>query len=64
MPIIVAEHPERLGLRLAPEIKQKAQRAAEASGLSLSDFSREAINDAATEALRPRAKPLRRRPGT
>ena len=64
MPIIIGEHMERIGLRLAPEVKSKALRAAEARGMSLSDFCREAINRAATEAVMPRRQPFRRKPGT
>lgn len=55
-------YPSRIGIRLAPEHKAKAERAARAAGLSLSDYLRLLI-ERDVEPPRPPAR-LPRRPGT
>lgn len=64
MTVPIAEHDERLGVRLAPEVKHAAQRAAMAHGLSLSEWTRLVIERAAAEPPPPPRRPARRpRPG-
>jgi uncharacterized protein (DUF1778 family) len=57
--------PERIGVRIAPETKQAAMEAAKARGLTLSDWLRVVVEQAAAEHYPPRRRArLPHRPGT
>ena len=53
----ISLHDDRLGLRVAPEVKQAAQRAAAARGLSISDWLRLVIERAAAEPAPANTRP-------
>jgi hypothetical protein len=64
MSIRVGHYPARIGVRLSPETRAAAQRAARLRGMSLSDFARNAVERAVMEPDPPPRRPARReRPG-
>lgn len=46
--------PERIEMRVPPEVKDRLRRAADARGISLTQFAVEALSEAADEVLNPK----------